>query len=108
MSSDQVAVDETGTDPIEAAASHWDEHGWHGGERMKAALAITRVAALTRQSMTAVLKDSDLTFSRHELLAVLYFSAHGEMSLGRIGGKDLAQSTSVAETLRGRFTGPRS
>ena len=99
MSSDQVAVDETGTDPIEAAASHWDEHGWHGGERMKAALAITRVAALTRQSMTAVLKDSDLTFSRHELLAVLYFSAHGEMSLGRIGTQLFIHPTSVTTTV---------
>ena len=86
-------------DPIEAAARHWEEHGWHGGERMKAALSIARVAALARQSVTEVLKDADLTFSRHELLAVLYFSTHGEMSLGRISSQLFIHPTSVTGTV---------
>ncbi len=86
-------------DPIRAAASHWEDHGWHGGERMQAALAIHRVAALARQSVTDVLKRFDLTFSRHELLAVLYFSAHGEMSLGRISSRLFLHPTSVTTTV---------
>lgn len=87
------------SDPIDAAADHWEEHGWHGGERMRAALSIARVAALARQTVTEVLKDSDLTFSRHELLAVLYFSKHGEMSLGRISSQLFLHPTSVTSTV---------
>lgn len=86
-------------DPIDAAADHWHERGWDGGDRMRAALAIHRVAVLARQSVTHVLKEFDLTFSRHELLAVLYFSTHGEMSLGRISRQLFLHPTSVTATV---------
>lgn len=86
-------------DPIDAAADHWHERGWQGGDRMRAALAIHRVAALARQSVTDVLKEFDLTFSRHELLAVLYFSSHGQMSLGRISRQLFLHPTSVTATV---------
>lgn len=88
-----------GADPIQAASRHWTEHGWAGGDRMMAALSIARVAALTRLSVTKVLQDSDLTFTRHELLAVLYFSTHGEMSLGRISSQLFIHPTSVTTTV---------
>lgn len=86
-------------DPVAAVGDHWDEHGWHGGDRLRAALSIHRVAALARQSVTEVLKQFDLTFSRHELLAVLYFSAHGQMSLGRISRQLFLHPTSVTATV---------
>ncbi|MGI9611477.1 MAG: MarR family winged helix-turn-helix transcriptional regulator [Acidimicrobiales bacterium] len=86
-------------DPIHAAAAHWKDHGWAGGARMPASMAIHRVAALARQRVTEVLKTFDLTFSRHELLAVLYFSSHGEMSLGRISSRLFLHPTSVTATV---------
>jgi len=95
----QLRQQSEGLDPIQAAAAHWEDHGWDGGARMPASMAIHRVAALARQRVTDVLKEFDLTFSRHELLAVLYFSTHGEMSLGRISSRLFIHPTSVTATV---------
>ena len=52
-----------------------------------------------RQSNEAALDPHGLTRSRHEALAVLYFSRHGEMPLGRLGARLLVHPTSVTSTV---------
>lgn len=99
MTEDRTSEDGENPDPIEAASRHWEDHGWHGGDRMKAALSIARVAVLARQSVTGFLQDSDLTPARHEMLAVLYFSDQGAMSLGAISAELFIHPTSVTTTV---------
>jgi DNA-binding MarR family transcriptional regulator len=88
-------------DPIEAAAANWERSGWYGGQWMRAALALARASVLTRQSVSEILARSDLTFARHEVLAVLYFSTHGEMSLGRISSQLFLHPASITSTVDG-------
>jgi DNA-binding MarR family transcriptional regulator len=93
-----VAVSRQG-DPIVAADRHWKEHGWDTGWRFRAALSVARVAELIRQHDEAVMRPVRLTSSKHEALAVVYFSRHGELSLGRLGQRLLVHPTSVTSTV---------
>ena len=86
-------------DPIVAADRHWKEHGWDTGWRFRAALSVSRVAELIRQHDEAVMRPVRLTSSKHEALAVVYFSRHGELSLGRLGQRLLVHPTSVTSTV---------
>ena len=40
-----------------------------------------------------------LTSAKHEALAIVYFSRHGELSLGRLGQRLLVHPTSVTSTV---------
>ena len=88
-------------DPVQEAADQWAAHGWDGGEPFKAALSIVRVEKLIREVLTAVLRPLDLTPARHELLALLYFSRHGEMPMGRISQRLMVHPKSITTTVDG-------
>jgi DNA-binding MarR family transcriptional regulator len=91
---------DTGTpfDQVLAAAEHWRKHGW-GGPYMATALSILRVSELIRQSNEEALTPHHLTHARHEALALLYFSRHGEMPLGKLSQRLLVHPTSVTSTV---------
>ncbi len=86
-------------DPIAGADRNWKSRGWDTGNHFRAALSIYRTDELVRQSNEAALDPHGLTRSRHEALAVLYFSRHGEMPLGRLGARLLVHPTSVTTTV---------
>ena len=71
----------------------------HGKPTSGAPLSIYRTDELIRLSNAAALDPHGLTRSRHEALALLYFSRHGEMPLGRLGEHLLVHPTSVTSTV---------
>ena len=81
------------------ADAHWRAHGWDSGPYFRAALSIYRTNELIRLFDEAALAPHGLTRVRHEALAVLYFSRHGEMPLGRLGARLLVHPTSVTSTV---------
>jgi DNA-binding MarR family transcriptional regulator len=86
-------------DPIVVADGHWKERGWDTGWHFRAALSIYRVAELIRQHDEAVMRPVHLTSAKHEALAIVYFSRHGELALGRLGQRLLVHPTSVTSTV---------
>jgi DNA-binding MarR family transcriptional regulator len=86
-------------DPIVVADRHWKERGWDTGWHFRASLSIYRTDDLIRQHDEAVMAPLRLTSARHEALAILYFSRHGEMPLGRLGERLLVHPTSVTSTV---------
>ena len=88
-----------GPDPVVGADRNWKSRGWDTGNHFRAALSIYRTDELVRQSNEAALDPHGLTRSRHEALALLYFSRHGEIPLGRLGEHLLVHPTSVTSTV---------
>jgi DNA-binding MarR family transcriptional regulator len=87
------------SDPVVIADEHWRAHGWDSGPYFRAGLSIYRTDELIRLFDLAALDPHGLTRSRHEALAVLYFSRHGEMPLGKLGERLLVHPTSVTTTV---------
>jgi DNA-binding MarR family transcriptional regulator len=94
----QVAVSRS-RDPIVIADGHWKRNGWDTGWHFRASLSIYRVADLIREHDEAVMRPVGLTSAKHEALAIIYFSRHGEMPLGRLGARLLVHPTSVTSTV---------
>ena len=86
-------------DPIRVADEHWRAHGWDTGEHFAASLSIYRTDELIRLFDDVALRTHHLTRSRHEALAVLYFSRHGEMPLGTLSERLFVHPTSVTSTV---------
>ena len=82
-------------DPIEQARQNWTKHGWGDGTAMVAATSITRAHQILLGRINAALHPHGLTFSRFELLALLYFSRERELPLGKIGARLQVHPTSV-------------
>ena len=81
------------------AERNWAAHGWAAGPYFRTSLSIYRTAELIRQSNESALRPHKLTHVRHEALAVLYFSRHGEMPMGKLGERLLVHPTSVTSTV---------
>jgi DNA-binding MarR family transcriptional regulator len=92
-------MDETDDDPVAVAAANWERHGWEGGPLLRAALSIIQTEGIIRKSSTRALRSRDLTHSRHEVLALLYFSRGGELSLGKISDRLMVHPTSITTTV---------
>ena len=86
-------------DPIRVADEHWRAHGWETGEHFAASVSIYRTDELIRLFDEVALGAHHLTRSRHEALAVLFFSRHGEMPLGTLSDRLLVHPTSVTSTV---------
>jgi DNA-binding MarR family transcriptional regulator len=87
------------SDPVIVAVEHWRKHGWETGWHFAAGLSIYRTDDLIRLSDEVALRPRRLTRSRHEALAVLFFSRHGEMPLGKLSEHLLVHPTSVTTTV---------
>jgi DNA-binding MarR family transcriptional regulator len=62
-------------DPIQEAYDLWLRNGWEGtADGMTAVTSLLRVNQLVGQRADGVLADLELTFSRYEVLVVLYFN----------------------------------
>ena len=82
-------------DPIEEARRNWVGHGWGDGTAMVAATSITRAHQILLARINAALAPHGLTFSRFELLALLFFSREHALPLGKIGARLQVHPTSV-------------
>lgn len=95
----RAAGDEAGHDPVLDAEANWTRAGWLDGPWFRAAFSIYRTAELIRQSNDHALRPLDLTHVRHEALAVLRFSAAGEMPMGQPSARLVVHPTSVTSTV---------
>jgi DNA-binding MarR family transcriptional regulator len=86
-------------DPIRVADKHWRAHGWDTGEHFVAALSVYRTDELIRLFDVVALRPHRLTRSRHEALAVLFFSRNGEMPLVTLSERLFVHPTSVTSTV---------
>lgn len=82
-------------DPIEEARTNWKHHGWGDGRAMVAATSITRAHQIVLARINAALAPFDLTFSRFEVLALLYFARENSLPMGKIGARLQVHPTSV-------------
>lgn len=82
-------------DPIEEARRNWLAHGWGDGRAMVAATSITRAHQILLGRINAALAPRGLTFSRFEVLALLFFSKEHALPLGKIGTRLQVHPTSV-------------
>lgn len=82
-------------DPIEEARSNWQRHGWGDGRAMVAATSITRAHQIVLAQINAALAPFGVTFSRFEVLALLYFSKSNALPMGKVGARLQVHPTSV-------------
>lgn len=82
-------------DPIEEARVNWKKHGWGNGRAMVAATSITRAHQLLLAEINGALAPFGLTFSRFEVLALLFFASENSLPMGKIGSRLQVHPTSV-------------
>lgn len=87
-------------DPIAEARRQWVGHGWGDvADGMAALTAIMRTQQLLLARCDAVLADFGLTFARYELLALLSFTRHGELPLGKAGARLQVHPASITNAV---------
>ena len=87
-------------DPIAEARRQWEAHGWgEVADGMAALTSVMRAQQLLIARCDAVLADADLTFARYELLALLSFTRHGELPLGKAGARLQVHPASVTNAV---------
>jgi DNA-binding MarR family transcriptional regulator len=87
-------------DPIAEARRQWAAHGWaEVADGMAALTSVMRAQQLLLARCDAVLADFDLTFARFELLALLSFTRHGELPLGKASARLQVHPASVTNAV---------
>ena len=86
-------------DAIRRAQANWHREGWEAGPHFLASLSIVTVADQVRAADAPLLEPHGLTHTRHEMLAVLYFSRGGELPISALSRTLLLHVTSVTSTL---------
>lgn len=82
-------------DPIEEARLNWQQYQWGDGRAMVAATSITRAHQILLAQINAALAPFGLTFSRFEVLALLFFARTNALPMGKIGDRLQVHPTSV-------------
>lgn len=88
-----------GFDPVAEARRNWARHGWASIDAMSAATSITRAHQIVLGRINEALTPFGLTFSRFEALALLHFTRHGELPLGKMGQRLQVHAASVTNTV---------
>ena len=87
-------------DPIEEAVRQWRTHGWDdAAPGMAIVTSVYRVQQIFAARVTEVLQPFDLTFARYEVLALLSFSRHGMLPIGKVGERLQVHATSVTNAV---------
>lgn len=86
-------------DPIERAASIWDER-FGQSDAMAAATSIMRVQQLLLTQFDRICRPHGLTFARYEALVLLTFSRTGALPMVKIGERLMVHPTSVTNTIQ--------
>jgi DNA-binding MarR family transcriptional regulator len=93
-------VPEPTFDPIAEARRQWAAHGWEDvADGMAALTSVMRAQQLLIARCDAVLTDFELTFARYELLALLSFTRHGELPLGKAGARLQVHPASITNAV---------
>lgn len=82
-------------DALAEARRQWEAHDWPAPAAMAAATSIMRAQQIVLARVDAALRPHELSFARYEALALLYFSRHGALPLGKMGDRLMLHPTSV-------------
>lgn len=94
------AVPDAPFDPIAEARRQWAAHGWgEVADGMAALTAVMRTQQLLIARCDAALAGFGLTFARFELLALLSFTRHGELPLGKAGARLQVHPASITNAV---------
>ncbi|HZM30318.1 MAG TPA: MarR family transcriptional regulator [Acidimicrobiales bacterium] len=87
-------------DPIDEAVRQWNDHGWDDASKgMAVVTSVYRVQQIFAAQINEVLQPFDLTFARYEVLALLSFSRHGMLPIGKVGERLQVHATSVTNAV---------
>lgn len=87
-------------DPIEEAKRQWTDHGWEGSVNgMAVVTSVFRVQQIFAAAVNEVLEPFELTFARYEVLALLSFSRHGMLPMGKVGERLQVHATSATNAV---------
>jgi DNA-binding MarR family transcriptional regulator len=87
-------------DPIAEAERQWSAHGWRGAAGgMAAVTSVMRAHQLLLSRVDKVLREYDITFSRYEVLMLLYFSRSGQLPLKKIGQRLQVHPASITNSM---------
>lgn len=92
-------MSEPGADPIRRAQANWQAAGWDAGAHFLASLSVVAVEQQVRAADTPILEPHGLTHTRHEALAVLFFSQRGSLPISALSRALLLHLTSVTSTV---------
>jgi len=78
----------------------WREHGWDDATNgMAVVTSVFRVQQIFAAAVNEVLEPFDLTFARYEVLALLSFSRHGMLPIGKVGERLQVHATSATNAV---------
>jgi DNA-binding MarR family transcriptional regulator len=84
-------------DPIAEARRHWTERwGDEPARPMAAVTSIMRAQQVLLARLNDIVRPHGLTFPRYEALALLSFTRHGELPIGKLGERLQVHRTSAS------------
>jgi DNA-binding MarR family transcriptional regulator len=86
-------------DAIAEAHRHWTDRGWQAADAMAAATSVMRAHQLVQARVDQALDPFGLTFSRYEVLTLLYLSRRGALPIGKMGARLMVHPTSVTNAV---------
>ncbi|MCU1502555.1 MAG: MarR-transcriptional regulator [Ilumatobacteraceae bacterium] len=82
-------------DRLTLATQNWADHGWEQLSHFGASFSVVRADGVINTTNDTVLEPRRLTRSRHEALALLFFSQHGELPMRSLSTRLMVHPTSV-------------
>jgi DNA-binding MarR family transcriptional regulator len=95
---DRGTVRQRGTsngDAVALATRNWAAHGWGQLAHFTASFSVVRADATVNRVNHEILQPLQLTRTRHEALALLFFSRRGELSMRSLSTRLMVHPTSV-------------
>ena len=93
-------------DPVAEAQRQWVAHGWaDAAAGMGAVTSVMRAQQLFLSRIDDLLAEESLSFSRYEVLVLLWFSRAGALPLGKVGARlqvHPASVTNAVDRLKGQ------
>ena len=87
-------------DPIAEARRQWAAHGWRGASSgMAAVTSIMRARQILLARAEVALQPYGITFSRYEVLMLLYFSRSGQLTMKKLGQRLQVHPASITNAM---------
>jgi DNA-binding MarR family transcriptional regulator len=84
-------------DPVAEARRHWEQRWGDDASRpMAAVTSIMRAQQVLLARLNDIVRPHGLTFPRYEALALLSFTRHGELPIGKLGERLQVHRTSAS------------
>ena len=88
-------------DAIAEIGRAWLRHDWMHASAMLGQISVLRTHQLFMSKLEDALQPYSLSLPRFEVMAILYFSQHGRLPLGKIGERLQVHPTSISSLVDG-------